>query len=243
MANHLAKPKKQPTTRRGSNGRSTGARVTDIVVNGSVHIPLWVTDHDSFRRWACSNDFPERGQFFFLNGTFWVDLSMETLIHNQIKGIITAVLTAFVTPESLGRVLFDRMMLTNSNAHLSCEPDGMFISNQTIEQGLVTFESGDESLQVIGTPDLALEVISKTTRTKDTIDLMADYAKAGIAEYWLVDSTIDAPELVIMRLVGGKYVAARKHDGWLKSHVLGRSFRLTCKKDSTGMSQFNLETK
>jgi len=46
-----------------------------------------------------------------------------------------------------------------------------------------------------------------------------------------------------MRLVNGKYVAARRDDGWVKSHVFGRSFRLTCRKDVKDVSQFNLETK
>ncbi|MBM3993171.1 MAG: hypothetical protein FJ303_03300 [Planctomycetes bacterium] len=64
-----------------------------------------------------------------------------------------------------------------------------------------------------------------------------------MSEYWLADSTIETPELVIMRLVNGKYVAARRDDGWVKSHVFGRSFRLTCRKDVKDVSQFNLETK
>ena len=38
-------------------------------------------------------------------------------------------------------------------------------------------------------------------------------------------------------------VTTRKHDGWIKSKVFGRSFRLTCRKDAKGMSHFNLETK
>jgi Uma2 family endonuclease len=240
MSTKLLKPKVKSTRKPGADG---AARIRDIVINGDTHIPTWVVDHETFRRWACSDDFPSRGQFFYLDGKFWVDLSMETLIHNQIKGIISAVIMSFVCSESLGRFLVDRMMLTNTVAHLSCEPDGMFIANESLERGSVTFVKGDESLEVIGTPDMTLEVISKTTVPKDTVDLMEKYANAGIPEYWLVDSTVDVPELVILRLVNGKYVAARKHDGWVKSKVFGRSFRLTCKKDVTGLSQFNLETK
>jgi len=243
MHTQLAKSKKKPGRKRGSNGRNGSMRISDIVINGSVHIPPWVTDHMTFRRWACSDDFPQRGQFFYLHGKFWVDLSMETLIHNQIKLAFTVMIGSIVLNEVLGRFCGDRMMLTNVAAGLSCEPDGMFLSTEAIESGLVTFTEGDNSLEVIGTPDMVLEVVSKTSVSKDTLDAMILYANAGIAEYWLVDSTIETPELVIMRLVAGKYVAARKQDGWVKSKVFGRSFRLTCKKDAKGVSQFNLETK
>ncbi len=100
-----------------------------------------------------------------------------------------------------------------------------------------------EKHALTGAADLALEVVSKTSIEKDLVDSIDLYAKAGITEYWLVDSTVESPELVILRLVAGEYGAARRHDGWVKSNVFGRSVRLTCKKDAKGVSQFNLETK
>jgi Uma2 family endonuclease len=167
---------------------------------------------------------------------------METLIHNQIKAIISMVVSSIVFSESLGRYLADRMMLTHEGAGLSCEPDGMYVSNERFGNGLVTLEQGDQSLEIIGGADMVLEVISKTSVEKDIVTLKDLYAKAGITEYWLVDSTDETPELSIMRLASGKYTTARKQDGWVKSKVFGRSFRLTCKKDAKGLSHFNLET-
>jgi len=113
------------------------------VINGGVHIPATVNDHDSFRLWAHSDRFPERGQFFFLNGKFWVDLSMETLIHNQIKSVISIVVGSIVLNEGLGTYLADRMMLTHVAARLSCEPGAMFVSNASLADGLVTLAKGD----------------------------------------------------------------------------------------------------
>jgi hypothetical protein len=84
---------------------------------------------------------------------------------------------------------------------------------------------------------------TRIIKNRDERDNRAGHRPRRVAQYWLVDSTIENPELVIMRLVNGKYVAARKHDGWVKSKVFGRSFRLTCKKDAKGLTQFNLETK
>jgi Uma2 family endonuclease len=230
------KPKSAPK-------RDTNHRSADIVINGSVHIPPWVTDHDSFRRWAFSDQFPERGRFAFLAGILWVDLSMETFIHNRIKSMITIVLGPIVENEGLGEFFVDGMLLTNRAAGISNEPDAMFISKERIEKGLAVPTKGDKSMELSGAPDMALEVVSKTSYDKDMVDSIDLYAKAGIAEYWLVDSTIDTPELVIMRLVAGKYVTARKHDGWVKSHVFARSFRLTSRMDDQGFSRFKLETK
>jgi Uma2 family endonuclease len=317
MTTQLLKPKKSQAQKRRAIERNGHARTAEIIINGNIHIPSRVIDHDSFRQWAFSKKYPQRarfawlagnlwvevysellqqlidpewtrirtrcaenareslgvlidelifvprsihdldtvcqwaqsesypeyGQLSFINDKLWVDLSMEALFHNLIKGQIGAVLTLLVAWEKLGIYIHVGMLLKNEPAKISNEPDGAFFSTQSIAKGLATFKDSEQARIVVGTPDMILEVISKSSVAKDTIQLKKAYAKAGISEYWLVDSTIDSPELIIMRLSGGKYVTARKHDGWVKSHVFARSFRLTCKKDANGLTQFNLETK
>lgn len=197
-----------------------------IVIEEQARIPAWVVDHDSFRRWIYSGEFPERGQFFHLGNELWVDLSMETLSHNKIKQVIAMVLGSLIVQGKLGRFLGDGMMLTNLDALLSGEPDGMFISTQSLRLGRVTLAEGDESLEVVGTPDMVLEVVSKTTVHKDTVSLLDLYFRAGIAEYWLVDSRPNHFRFDIYRPGRRKYVAMRKADGWIKSGVFGKSFKL-----------------
>ena len=225
--------------RQAANGSHAG----DILIDEIIRIPHWVRNLDSFRRWAFSDVFPEHGRIAFLAGKVWVDMSMETLFHSQIKTVITIVVGSIVLNESLGFFCADKMRMANRASGLSNEPDAMFVSNVSLEKGLAVLKNGDQSIEVTGSVDMALEVISKSSVGKDTIDARKAYAKAGIAEYWLVDSTVEIPELAIYRLTGGKYVAARKRDGWVKSNVFGRSFRLTCRKDAEGVSHFNLETK
>lgn len=225
------------------NGRRDFAGAGDILIDEIVRIPHWVRDVDSYRQWAFSDDFPEHGRISFLNGKLWVDLCMETDIHSQIKTVITIVVGSIVLNEAMGRFYADNMLLTSSAFGLSQEPDAMFVSNARFAKGQAVLEKGDQSMEVSLSADMVLEVISKSSIKKDAVEAKIAYANAGIAEYWLVDSTIESPELVIMRLVAGKYVAARRHDGWVKSKVFGRAFRLTSRKDASGMSQFNLETK
>jgi len=120
----------------------------------NVRIPPWVLDHKSFRRWAVSDAFPDRGHYAFLNGEVWVDTSMERFAHNQLKTRLTAALTQLTAAADSGYFLNDRMMLTNDQAGLSTEPDGMFVSHQTIDSAKARLESGADSLEVIGTPDM-----------------------------------------------------------------------------------------
>jgi hypothetical protein len=101
-----------------------------MIQEETVHIPEWVTDLASFRRWAKSDDFPQRGWYAHLNGQLWVDPSMERLGHNQIKSEVGRVVGGIVKGGLGGRFLGDRMLLTNADVGLSTEPDGMYLSSE-----------------------------------------------------------------------------------------------------------------
>lgn len=69
-----------------------------------VDIPGWVHDFDSFRRWLHSGTFPEQGRICLINGTVWVDLSMERFfVHGQVKTEITRVLANLMKETRFGR--------------------------------------------------------------------------------------------------------------------------------------------
>lgn len=214
--------------------------MSPIVIGEQVRIPSWVKDLTSFRQWACSDEFPEHGWFSHLKGELWVDVSRERLSHNQIKTIICAVLTIMVQSQRLGRFISDRMLLTHLGAELSTEPDGMFVSNEALASGRVALIEGDDSLEVLGTPDMVLEVVSKSSVRKDTMVLPQLYWAAGIPEYWLVDTRDEEPALDIRRRGSRKYASVRKQGGWVKSAVFGQSFRLTRQADEHGLSKYTL---
>ena len=81
MTAQRTKTKKKRASKRGVNGRNDFAHAADIVINGSVHIPPWVIDHDSFRRWACSDEFPEHGRYSWLGDKLWIEVHSELLDH------------------------------------------------------------------------------------------------------------------------------------------------------------------
>jgi Uma2 family endonuclease len=213
----------------------------DIVIGEQVRIPGWVSDHESYRRWACSDHFPERGWFSYLNGELWVDLSMERLGHNQIKGEFAVAVSGLARASRHGRYIHDRMLLTHVEAGLSTEPDGAFVSFESLRSGLVVLKKGGDSLEMLGSPDMTLEVVSATSVYKD-LELLPDlYWKAGVREYWLVDPRDGTLRFDILRHAKKGYVATRKRAGWVKSAVFGTSFRLTQSTDEQGLPEFRLE--
>jgi Uma2 family endonuclease len=214
-----------------------------IVVADTVRIPDSVRDLESFRRWACSEDFPEQGWFSYLNGELWVDPSMENLAHNKVKGQICSVLTLLVESAGSGQFLHDRMLLTNTSAELSTEPDGMFLSLDATDSGRVVLREGDDSLEVEGTPDMVLEVVSPTSVRKDTVVLRDLYWKAGVQEYWLVHPRGEELRFDLLRHASKGYSASPRRGGWLKSSVFGKSFRLTRNTDARNLGVYKLEVR
>jgi len=208
-----------------------------------VRIPSWIVDLDSFRCWTRSDEFPDAGRICYLNGEVWVDMSKEQVFtHNQVKSEFNLVIGGLAKQERLGRYFPDGLLLSNAAADLSAQPDGTFVSHAGLKQGRVHFVEGAQEgfVELEGTPDMVLEVVSPSSEDKDAITLRALYWQAGIAEYWLVDARGARPMLEILRHTDEGYVSVRKAGGWVKSAVFGRSFRLTEESDALGHPEYTL---
>ncbi|HEY1378406.1 MAG TPA: Uma2 family endonuclease [Gemmataceae bacterium] len=219
-----------------------------IVLAEDAVIPAGVVDHASFCEWALSDDFPQRGRFGFFNDSVWVSFEMETENHNWIKTIITMSLTTLILAKKLGRFYSDRMMFSHPATGLATEPDGMFVSTAARRSGQVTVRGGRADLggAVIleGTPDMVLEVVSPGSVTKDTVDLVDAYWRAGIPEYWLVDPRGGGPpQFTLYAHAARGYKAVRPAGGWRKSAVFGVAVRLTSSTDDLGLPTYALETR
>ncbi len=212
----------------------------------SVHVPFWVNDLGSFRRWMLSKESPENIPLFFLAGEVWIDMSKEQFFsHNQLKQEFFRILGGLAKQERLGTFCPDGMLLSNEEADLSGNPDGMFVSKESFRKERVRMIEGAEEgvVELEGTPDMVLEVVSDSSVEKDN-ELVADlYWKSGIREYWLVDARGERLEFQILRHTTRGYTPVRKSAGWLKSAVFGKSFRLTRQLDDLGHPDFTLDVK
>lgn len=223
---------------------SQPARRCSVIIEDKACIPAWVDDLESYRRWAHSDEFPEHGSFSYLNGEIWVDLSKEELLtHNQVKGAFAFRVMELLEQNPLGRFVHDRMLLSNLTAGLSTEPDGLFFFWDTQKSGRLRFINGKEKgyMELEGTPDMVLEVISRSSIKKDTERLRELYWRAGITEYWLVDVRGEALRFDIFRHTKDGYVATEPQDGWLFSSVFGQAFKLTQETDPLGYPLYKLQ--
>jgi Uma2 family endonuclease len=217
--------------------------MSTVVIEETVRVPAHVSDLASFRRWALSDDFPESGRISYLNGEVWVDMSREQIFsHNQIKTEYAFVLQGLAKTECPGRFLSDGVLLTNSRANLSTQPDGTFVSRKSLRQGKLRWIRGAEEgyVELKGTPDMVLEVVGPSSVQKDTILLPDLYWQAGILEYWLVDVRTEPIRFDILRRTATGYQAVRKQGGWLKSAVFGKSFKLKVDRDELGDPEYTL---
>ncbi len=215
--------------------------MTEIVLSGTIRVPIWVQDLDSFRRWCLSGEYPDQGEISFLDGMLWVDPTMERDVHNQIKTAMTAVLFLLVQTARLGRFYGDNMRLIHPEAGLSSEPDALFVKQETLLRQRAQLQQGRNSLELIGSPDMVLEVVSPTSVEKDTNHLLELYHRAGVREYWLVNPLGSVLDFRIYRYSAKKFVAVRSQSGWLRSGVFARSFRLSEEANELDLPEFRLE--
>ena len=195
-----------------------------------IAVPAWVVDLESFRRWSDDDDFPEKGRISFLRGEVWIDMSKEQLYsHNRVEAEFTIVLGGLVKSRRLGIYFADGAYLSNVEADVSNQPDGMFVSSEALREGRVKDIEGraEGYVELEGSPDMVLEVVSRSSVEKDNEVLREAYFQAGVREYWLVDARKPPLKFDILRPGKSGFVAVRKRGGWIRSDVFAASFRLT----------------
>lgn len=214
----------------------------------AFRIPTSALTLAGFRRWVKSTDFPEKGiKATFLGGEVFIDMAPEFFdTHNTIKTEVYGVLGPLVKAANTGRLVSDNMMFTNESAEISTEPDALFFTWEAWQSGRVAMapsESGKPNFEVVGQPDMVLEVVSDSSVKKDLRDLRTKYHLAGIQEYWTIDARGVDLTFEILRHTNAEYVAVPAADGWVRSAVFGREFRLTRERDRIGLWQYTLHVR
>jgi Uma2 family endonuclease len=211
-----------------------------------VTVPDWVSDRDSFLRWTADETFPEHGRIDYLAGEIWIDMSEERLFsHNQVKLAFYIALGTLAEETESGRFFPDGARVVHPEADLSAVPDAVFVSDSRFEQMRVRLVRGAERgfVRIEGGPDMVLEVISDSSVQKDTVRLRELYRAAGVNEYWLVDARQEPLTFDILRRTARGFVATRKQDGWVRSAVFGKAFRLRSDADRHGRPKYVLNVR
>ena len=121
-------------------------------------------------------------------------LPMPTILHQRILVFLLDLFRAAVENSNLGEVLFAPLP-TKFRVGKWREPDLIvFDPDQVTPDG--KYPTGAKLVVEIVSPD-------DRSRERDYVEKRADYAKAGVAEYWLVDP--QALTVVVLRLDGEAY--------------------------------------
>jgi Uma2 family endonuclease len=121
-------------------------------------------------------------------------LTMPDMFHQDIVDFLVTLLKAFVMSRGLGRVYFAPMPVHLFPGTLR-EPDIVFLKSHRIK---------DKRKAPVGA-DLVMEIVSPgaDNRERDLEDKRADYAKAKIPEYWIVDP--ETKTVTVLALSGKSY--------------------------------------
>src|SRR5438094_5918655 len=160
--------------------------MSTVFIEEKVRVPDWVEDLTSFRQWAHSPEYPERGKISYLKDEVWVDISKEQLFsHNQVKGEISSVLAAFVKKNRLGIFFPDGVLLSDVATDFATGPDAIFVSKASLQADRVTMIDGAEGgyVELQGVPAMVLEVVSPSSVQKDTEVLSDVYWELGDEEF------------------------------------------------------------
>jgi Uma2 family endonuclease len=211
-----------------------------ILPDDDVRIPAGVHALEEFRRWCQGRQFPARGRIDYLQGDVEVDMSPEDLYtHGTPKAAIAACLHAMVVKSARpGTVFIDCTRVVSPAAGLSVEPDVVVVFRESLAAGRVRLVPSSPPragrfVELEGAPDLVVEVLSDSSVSKDRERLPELYARAGVAELWLVDARGETPALEIeIRTLRSSGAYSRVppdgggSDAWTPSPLLGCRFRL-----------------
>lgn len=218
-------------------------------IDEPIAIPAGIHSLDDFRQWSTAPDFPQSGRIDFLGREIVIDMSPEQYYeHSGPKVEIGRVLANLARAEDLGDVHLDSTRIVSPEAQLSCEPDVLFISYDSLDSGKVRLvpghrRQGTDAIEVEGAPDLVVEVVSQSSQTKDLKRLPVAYYAAGVREYWIVDARSEPLVFEILtRGVSSFESVPADDDGFRSSAVFGRKFRLVQRQHPRGHVVFDLLT-
>jgi Uma2 family endonuclease len=198
-----------------------------------------------FRAWALSDACPEKLPLMFLRGEIYIDMSKEEIrTHASVKTAVAGAMFNLNEEQEFGDLFINGVLVTNIAADVSNNPDMLAVFWASLDAQLVNYVTHDDrDLEIVGSPDWALEIVSNGSVKKDYEQLRDAYHRAGIREYWIIDARGDEIRFLILHWRKSGYAAAPAQDGWVRSRVFGRQFRLTRKRDRRGGWRSKLDVK
>jgi Uma2 family endonuclease len=163
-------------------------------------------------KWAEFNYFalPDTNRYIELSEGRIIMPPHPTRSHQMVVEELYVCLRTFVRERNLGEVHIAPLPVRLWPGKIR-EPDIFFLSKK---------HSARAGEQIYGIPDLVIEVLSPGTEQTDRGEKFIEYAKAGVIEYWIVDSAKQRVEVYTLK--GGVYELNERYSLGAKvcSHLL-----------------------
>jgi Uma2 family endonuclease len=132
----------------------------------------------------------------------WVDgevivMSPVSFLHQNLTDFLAALLRHFTEAKELGLILTAPFLMKLDVRPSGREPDIIFIAREHSSKLKNTFLDGPA--------DLAVEILSPESQTRDRNDKFYEYQQAGVREYWLIDPVRKQAEFFALS-AGGVYL-------------------------------------
>jgi Uma2 family endonuclease len=145
----------------------------------------------------------------------WVDgkvevLSPESTDHDALHRWLSNILNPLVQERGMGELYGPNMWVRLPKQRRRRTPDLCFVakSRSRIVQRTV----------IDGAPDVAFEIVSPESQSRDRREKYRDYEKAGVREYWIIDPVSRTVEVYALRRK--EFVPVRTAGGVFKSAVI-----------------------
>src|SRR5712692_1862389 len=132
---------------------------------------------------------PENGQRYEIVNGVLIMAPAPSPDHQDITGEIFSYLRTHIKLAGLGRVFTSPIDVDLGTKNVY-QPDVVVVLNEHLDRV--------QEKKIVGAPDLVVEVASKSTAAYDRLTKHDAYARAGIAEYWMVKPASRTVEVMVL---------------------------------------------
>jgi Uma2 family endonuclease len=147
----------------------------------------------------------------------WVDgevvrMSPVTDEHEALRGFLFRLIADFVESYQLGVVLCEPFQMKTGPDLPGRSPDIIFVANEHLYRL--------KRMYLDGPADIAVEIVSPDSRSRDRRRKFREYEQGGVREYWLIDQPRKQAELYELGDDGVYHLVTLSDEGIFRSGVL-----------------------
>lgn len=143
-----------------------------------------------------------------IEGVF-VMASPASFQHEDIQSFLITTLSNFVDFKQMGKVMGPNTAYRLSESNVF-QPDVSFIGKERLHLA--------QEVYFPGPPDIAIEIISPSSRHYDEVEKKINYGRFEVQEYWLIDPLSDQATFYSQR--GGELIPIQVEEDTLRSQLL-----------------------